>query len=175
MNNTDDSLNTIWTGANYDKLRILVLGESWYGDYADNSDAGYIRMYLDESLSDSMYSRMANACGLSRNDFCNGIAFTNFVQRIGDTRNCRPTIDDYQRAKARLVALLQHLRPKGVWILGIEQSKYSTSVIEQIGISCEITAHPTSYGLSNAKLGASWHNLVAKTQHTPMPTQALET
>lgn len=174
MSKTDSSQSTIWTGANYDKLRILVLGESWYGDYIDNSDAGYIRMYLDGALTDSMYSRMANACGLSRNDFWNGIAFTNFVQRIGDTRSCRPTTDDYQQAKARLVALLQHQKPKGVWILGIEQSKYSASVIEEMGISYEITAHPTSYGLSNAKLGASWHNLVSKTQNTPMSTQARE-
>lgn len=152
----------IWIGPRYQERRIFVLGESWYGDYADNTDAGYIRLYLEGCIQDRMYTRMANACGMTKHDFWNGILFTNFVQRVGDARDCRPTRADYTGAGGRLAALLDCHRPKGVWVLGKEQAEFSAPYINRAGIPFEVTAHPTSYGLSNAALGESWTRLLAQ-------------
>ena len=153
-------INRIWIGDNYQQDRIFVLGESWYGDYVDNTDAGYVALYLDGKLKDSMYTRMANACGLSRHEFWHRIAFTNFVQRVGDTRDDRPTKAMYEEAKMRLEKLLIQLPPSGVWVLGKEQSEYSGPIISKAGIPFAVTPHPTSYGLTNVKLGESWLKLM---------------
>ena len=71
----------IWIGPTYSKLGIFVLGESWYGDFSGDlvTDDGYIRAYLEGSVTDAMYTRIANACELERKEFWNGIMFTNFV------------------------------------------------------------------------------------------------
>lgn len=155
----------IWIGSRYADRKILVLGESWYGDYVGDlvTDDGYVRAYLDGRQADAMYTRMANASGLGKQAFWQGIAFTNFVQRVGDTRDCRPTPAEYRQARERLDRLLQTLSPCGVWILGIGQSEYSAPIIREAGIDLEVSAHPTSYGLSNAVLGASWRALVDRT------------
>jgi hypothetical protein len=152
--------NRIWIGSNYFDLRILVLGESWYGSWADNTDHGYVNQYLQGRLRDSMYTRMANACGMAKADYWNGIAFTNFVQRTGDVRTDRPTAQDYQLACPRLRDIVKRLSPKGVWVLGKEQSAYSQKVLTELGTPYEVTAHPTSYGLSNEVLGQSWSRLL---------------
>jgi len=161
----------IWVGPNYHNRRIFVLGESWYGDYTDDlvTDDGYIRAYLEGIQSDSMYSRMANACmgdkGLqARRDYWHGVMFTNFVQCVGRSRADRPTTEMLKAARQRLAALLDTHKPAGVWILGKGQGEYSVPVVEEAGIPFEVTAHPTSYGLKNSILGASWKTLLAKTQ-----------
>jgi hypothetical protein len=160
--NSANPSNRIWIGPNYAAQRILVLGESWYGSWADNTDHGYIALYLAGKLQDGMYTRMANATGLSKADFWNGIAFTNYVQRTGDSREDRPTPMAYEHARTRLRALVETLQPKGVWILGKEQAAYSQNVLLELGVPSEVTAHPTSYGLSNALLGQSWARLLER-------------
>ena len=160
-----------WIGPNYSDRRFLVLGESWYGEYAGNlvTDDGYIRAYLEGSQPDPMYSRIANACMedsslLARRKYWNAVMFTNFVQCVGETRANRPTIAIYKAARARLAGLLVSHKPSGVWILGKEQSEYSAPVAKEVGIPVEVSAHPTSYGLNNSALGASWKALLAKLQ-----------
>lgn len=156
----------VWVGPAYPKLRILVLGESWYGDFPEDlvTDDGYIRAYLDGRVKDPMYTRMANACGfrLKPEDFWNGIMFTNFVQRVGDTRESRPASEHYKNACPRLECILEEHKPRGVWILGIEQARYSAPVVEKAGAAFQVSAHPTSYGLKNATLDAGWTSLLAK-------------
>ena len=156
----------IWVGPAFSKQQIFVLGESWYGNYPDElaTDDGYIHAYLENRVSDRMYTRMANACGMTPKQFWESIMFTNFVQRVGATRDHRPSPEHYKSARERLARLLNVYAPRGVWILGIEQSAYSALVVEAAGIPFEITAHPTSYGLKNATLGASWNALMKKTQ-----------
>lgn len=156
----------IWIGSTYSKLRILVLGESWYGDFLGDlvTDEGYIRAYLKGSVVDAMYSRIANACELDRKEFWNSIMFTNFVQRVGATRDHRPTAEHYKGACERLARILKEHTPRGVWILGVGQGEYSAPVVDRAGIAYEVSAHPTSYGLKNATLGASWKALLAKSQ-----------
>jgi hypothetical protein len=154
----------IWIGPNYGDLRILVLGESWYGDFPDDqvTDDGYVPAYLEGRARDPMYTRMANAVRMDRRSFWEGIAFTNFVQRVGDLRTDRPTADHYREAGPRLRRLLDLLAPRGVWILGKEQAAYSEPVVRAAGVLVEVTVHPTSYGAKNSTLGASWAALLAK-------------
>jgi hypothetical protein len=160
----------VWVGPAYPRLRVLVLGESWYGDFPDDlvTDDGYIRAYLDGRVKDAMYTRMANACSLKPSDFWNGVMFTNFVQRVGETRASRPSSEHYKDACARLARILKEHTPRGVWILGIGQAEYSAQVVARAGVACEVSAHPTSYGLKNATLGASWNSLLAKSQASPL-------
>jgi hypothetical protein len=154
----------IWIGPNYPGFGVFILGESWYGEYPDDlvTDDGYVRAYLAGRKSDGMYTRMANACGMTKEAFWNSIVFTNFAQRVGPSRTDRPTDRQYREAIPRLQRILSEQKPRGVWVLGLEQGKISAPVIQSAGIPCEVAAHPTSYGLTNRKLGESWRRLLAK-------------
>ena len=127
----------IWVGPEYSKRRIFVHGESWYGHYSGDlvTDDGYIRAYLAGRVKDAMYTRMANACCLKPHDFWGGVMFTNFVQRVGDTRDSRPSSEHYKGARVRLAHILEEYRPLGVWILGIGQAEYSAEVVERAGVA----------------------------------------
>ncbi|HRH14198.1 MAG TPA: hypothetical protein PK225_07575 [Azonexus sp.] len=159
----------IWVGQNYESLRVLVLGESWYGDYEGDlvTDAGYIAAYLANKQPDRMYTKMANATGLGKKKFWDSVAFTNFVQRVGATLDCRPTSQQYLDAQDRLRRLLSELVPKGVWILGTEQGAYSEPVVRAAGIACTVSPHPTRRGVTNAWLGEGWCKLMATLQADP--------
>ena len=156
----------VWVGPNYPARRIFVLGESWYGEYPDDlvTDDGYIRAYLDgdKRAADPMYTRIANACETERRQFWEGVMFTNFVQCVGETRKSRPTPKQYEAAKQRLEKLLEKYKPAGVWIIGIEQSKYSALTVERAEIPYVISPHTASFGLTNAKLGDGWKELITK-------------
>jgi uracil DNA glycosylase superfamily protein len=157
----------IWIGNCFEVARILVLGESWYGHFEGSlvTDAGYIAEYLAGKQPDKMYTKMANAVGMSREEFWNQIAFTNFVQCVGPDPSARPTVSHYTAAQPRLAELLARIRPRGVWVLGVEQAQYSTPIIESAGIPCEVAWHPTRPGTTNAMLGESWGRLHEKLQH----------
>jgi hypothetical protein len=162
----------VWIGPHYESLRIFVLGESWYGDYRGNlaTDAGYIAAYLADKQIDRMYTKMANATGLGKRKFWESVAFTNFVQRVGATLDCRPTPQHFLDAQDRLRRLLSKHRPKGVWILGTEQGAYSEPVVRAAGVACAISPHPTRHGVTNAWLGEGWHDLMTKLQgHSSQP------
>ena len=154
----------VWIGPKYEKRRILVLGESWYGEFSDElvTDDGYINAYLAGHQVDAMYTRIANACRSQKAEFWNDVMFTNFVQCVGSKRDSRPTVENYRKASGRLSALLKLHKPAGVWILGIGQSVFSGPIVQNAGIPYEISAHPTSYGLKNLTLGDSWRRLLKK-------------
>ena len=154
----------IWIGPLYSEFGVFVLGESWYGDYPDHlaTDDGYIREYLAGRQPDGMYTKMAKACAMTNPEFWNRIMFTNFVQRVGQFRKNRPKLEQYEAAAPRLEKLLVDHKPRGVWILGKEQGKYSKLVVESAGIPFEVTTHPTGYGVTSAELGASWEKLLKK-------------
>ena len=156
----------IWIGPNYPMQRIFVLGESWYGDYPDemSTDDGYIRAYLDGRQPDRLYTRIANACKIEKRAFWESIMFTNYVQRVGVTRDHRPSTAQYRDASARLARLLVEHAPRGVWILGREQARHSEPIVAAAGIPVEVTAHPTSFGVKHATLYASWIALLEKLQ-----------
>ena len=70
-----------------------MLGESWYGDYQDDlaTDDGYIRAYLNDRVTDALYTRIANACEMEKQAFWESIMFTNFVQPISSTHQPPPS------------------------------------------------------------------------------------
>lgn len=154
----------IWVGSEFDNHRIFVLGESWYGDYSDElaTDRGYISAYLDGRVIDALYTRISNGVGLDRRTYWNRVMFTNFVQRVGATRADRPTKEHYEAAVPRLQRLLRWRTPRGVWILGVEQSEYSAPVVRDAGLPYEVVVHPASFGVSGARLNGSWTTLLAK-------------
>lgn len=156
--------DTPWIGDNFEARRIMVLGESWYGDWGAgyNSDHSYVAAYLAGELRDGMYTKMANACGMSRETYWHGILFTNFVTWAGSHRTDRPTRSMYKASALRLEKLLQQYKPKGVWILGKEQSEFSEPVVRQACIPHEVSLHPTSFGLRNQALGESWFRLQSR-------------
>ena len=122
--------------------KILVLGESWYGDWGTefNSDQAYVAAYLEGKLRDGMYTKMANACGMDKVTFWRSILFTNFVTWAGSYRTDRPTTKMYKDAVPRLIELLQKFKPAGVWILGKEQSYFSAPVVFEFRIP--YVSHP---------------------------------
>jgi len=162
----------VWIGENYERStnRLLVLGESWYGDIEPL--AAYVPRWAHGAINDSMFSRLFNAAsGLhtagatyaQRLAWWNGIAFYNFVPgTVGTTRRDRPSRSAFAAARTSLTTTLDRLSPKGVWIIGKGQAEYSADVVRQFGAACEVTAHTASYGLSSVALAASWANLIQK-------------
>jgi len=132
LNFSDFPVSRIWRGRNYPESRIFILGESWYGEYLGdlNYDDGYIAAYVEGRQVDRMYSKMANAVGMSKATFWHSVAFTNFVQCVGPTRQSRPTPAMYSAAAPRLKAILSDISPAAVWVLGIEQSALSIPIIQ---------------------------------------------
>src|SRR6185503_16770241 len=94
------------------------------------TDQGWISAYLRGEKIDRMYTRMANACGMTPHEFWEGILFTNFVLRVGDVRSDRPTREMYLSAGPRLRSILAEHCPKAAWVLGIEQSRFSGPILE---------------------------------------------
>lgn len=162
----------LWVGDNYERGadRIMVLGESWYGDVEPL--ALYVPRWARGEINDSMFSRLFNAGSGShtehathrqRLEWWNGIAFYNFVPgSVGTSRKDRPSAAAFAAAREPLTAALGRLRPRGVWIIGKGQSEYSADVVRRFGAAYEVTAHPASYGLSSAALVASWTKLLER-------------
>lgn len=162
----------VWIGDNYERSadRILVLGESWYDDVEPL--AVYVPRWARGDVDDKTFSRLFNgASGLhteratlaQRLAWWNGIAFYNFVPgTVGKSRSDRPSRAACIAARDPLAAVLDRLRPKGVWIIGKGQAEHSADVVRLFGAAYEVTAHTASYGLSSAALKTSWANLLTK-------------
>jgi hypothetical protein len=160
----------VWIGDDYaaSAPRILILGESWYGDIEPL--VGYVPRWARGEINDSMFSRLFNAASGSHTDrashaqrlaWWNGIAFYNFVPgTLGDSRSDRPSRATFVAARVPLAAVLDRLRPQGVWIIGKQQAEHSVDVVRLFGAAYEVTAHTASYGLSAVALATSWSNLL---------------
>ena len=154
----------IWIGNRYPATRVFVLGESWYGTYEGDlvTDAGWIQAYLEGRVTDRMYSKIANSCGMSRETYWHDVAYTNFVQCVGDAPSSRPSQEQYLDSQPRLRNLLATFSPRAVWILGEEQARYSRPVVDELNLICEVSWHPTRVGVTNERLGASWRTLQSR-------------
>jgi hypothetical protein len=159
----------IWVGPRYYEARIFILGESWFGDFEGDlaTDDGYITAFLTGKKRDRLYSLLAEACGPDALTFWESVMFTNFVQRVGPTRDHRPSKAQYSKAKDRLHRILVEKQPRGVFILGMEQGKYSAPVVREAGIPLEVVAHPSSHrgekAVLLARIRVSWQELLANT------------
>jgi hypothetical protein len=168
----------LWLGSSYGlpQHRVLVLGESWYGDVDPLIE--YIPKWAAFKLKDATFARIFNAAsGLDtatatatqRLDWWHTVAFYNFVPgSVGRSRDSRPTRAHYLSAAEPLELLLEEIGPAGVWIFGIEQSAYSAPIIAHHAIPYEVAPHPASYGLKRRTLQVSWQSLLAK-RSRPLP------
>ena len=150
--------------------RVLVLGESAYtgGSPPENAlAANWVPAYLREEVRDPLYSKVANAIsgptqgnGLkARHDFWNTVAFANLVMLAeGSLPDTEPSAAEYRAAAGFLGAILDDLRPIGVWIWGIRQAKYSRPVVDRAKIANVVVAHPVR-GYSRV-LAESWQELL---------------
>ena len=147
----------IWIGPQFNSTGLFVLGQSAYGDYDENlaTDDGYIRAYLTSQIRDAAYDRWARAAKQTVEKFWNGVMFTNYVLWTGQKREPGPTSKNYRDAESRLTAILEEYRPKFVWIIGREQSRYSKVTIDAAGIPNEVT----SIRASDKAFGVAWENI----------------
>jgi len=166
------SIMDVWIGENYERSadRILILGESWYGDVEPL--AAYVpRWARAEITRDYTFARIFNAASgfhtkhatlVQRLAWWNGIAFYNFVPgTVGASADDRPSSAALAAARMPLTAVLAHLAPKGVWIIGKGQAKYSADVVLHFGAQYEVTDHPGARPTS-AAMAASWANLLQR-------------
>jgi hypothetical protein len=148
---------------------VLILGESTYG--ADPPLTKYIPSWCRGNQPDQTFTRIFNAFSGShsssatpseREAFWATIAFANFVnQPVGPTRDYRPTTAHYRDAALALPAILQRLKPKprGVLILGREQSEYSVPVLRDLGLPFVVCRHPGARGVPTTELKTAWNEL----------------
>jgi hypothetical protein len=168
----------VWIGDKYEceSDRVLILGESWYGDVEPL--VLYVPRWARGEINDSTFSRLFNAAsGLhteratyeQRVDWWNAIAFYNFVPgTVGASRSDRPSEAAFAAARTLLTVVLDKLRPRGVWIIGKGQAEYSAEVVRRFGSVFEVTPHTASFGLRSADLAASWHRLLEKVRASPL-------
>lgn len=162
----------IWIGDNFDSRpeRVLVLGESWYGDLEPLRP--YVLNWAKGEFRDQTFSRVSNVLkrtGYTFSRTCchldawNQIAFCNFVVgTVGKTRDERPKTSHYEASRECFHMTLSMVKPRAVWILGTEQAKYSVPVVEKEHVMFQVAPHPVSRGLRNDILDQSWRLLVAR-------------
>lgn len=154
-----------WIGSALKTKRILILGESWYGPTP--SLTAYMTNWCNRRQKDFLFSRIFNAgSGLNaatattseRLGFWHSVMFDNFVNwSVGGTRSVRPSALDYGRAATTLPARLKTLTPTSVWVLGIEQGKYSLPLISHL--HHVHSPHPCGYAVTRARLIDDWKKL----------------
>ena len=163
--------DVVWRGQDYRAGGTLVLGESWYGhdEYLTQAIDAWCESARG-ATADRTFARIAwtiNASTTAARDrdrrraAWDGIAFFNFAGNVGCDIAHRPKAMHLNRGAALLPAMLRRLQPARVWILGKGQAEYSAPVASEAGIRCSVSAHPTSFGLRNAALAASWQALHA--------------
>jgi hypothetical protein len=161
----------VWVGSGYvaAERRVLILGESWWGDV--ERLGGAIERWARDEQADATFSRLFNTCSGKRRErasynermaFWNSIAFYNFVQgSLGATRKSRPSRMHFTSAIPALEKVLKSLKPTCVWVVGVGQSEYSSAVLQQLNIPFEVVRHPSS-GISHENFYGSWRNLLAR-------------
>jgi hypothetical protein len=159
-----------WIGSEYQQQgRILILGESWYGD--DEPLTGYIQRWARGEQQDTLFACLYNSLSGRRQEqstpaqrlaWWQTIAFCNFIPgSLGATNDQRPTPAQFRAARVPFASTLVELAPKGVWIVGIGQAEHSQSVVKDFGAIFEVVRHPRS-GVSAMALKQSWEALHAK-------------
>jgi hypothetical protein len=156
---TDFPVSRVWKGRDFDRTRILVLGESWYGSYEGelNFDHGWVSAWLRGEVRDDMYTKMARGVGLGNDDLWHSIAFTNYVQCVGPDRKHRPTRAMYDAGAIRLRAIIEEFKPRVVWLLGKEQAVHSSTVVGDFGLPSVVSKHPSFASYEDTR--AAWEEV----------------
>ena len=168
----------IWIGSEFRAPAngVLILGESTYDtemvpETVAETIQNWIRGVRDQTFSrifNSFSSRRTETATMAeRAEFWASVAFCNFVQEaVGTTCDDRPEHTHYKCAKTVLPAVLQHISPRGVLVLGNGQAEYSSSVIRDSGIPAVVCRHPTARGVPTPELQAAWNELQSKIRNS---------
>ena len=151
-----------WVGAQYwtvglGGVRVLILGESHYGDIGAES-ATFTTEVVREWAQDKRHrfftvtQKLVAGIGTDewvtdeeRAAFWEQVAFYNFVQAFpGPEPRYRPTQEMWAAASPAFLATLAELKPQVVVILGIELQGYLPEVPN--GIHLCFAQHPSSRG-----------------------------
>ena len=118
-----------FAGGAVDGVRLLVVGESHYGDVSDVPDLRtltkvVIRNHIDRPR-ERLFGRIEQLVGngplpdrAARVAFWNRIAFYNFVQEVLPQLGDRPTVKQWSEARSPFLSVLRTLRPQAVLVLG---------------------------------------------------------
>jgi len=122
-----------WIGPHYQKAslfgkRILVLGESHYGDGAANKSIHLIQETIKGNFSHPFYTKLAlsfleekNAHALTlvrKQFFWNSVAYTNFVQTHLEGARQAPSAAMWEAGRDAFFELLEILKPDFVLVCG---------------------------------------------------------
>ncbi|PKP13226.1 MAG: hypothetical protein CVU08_06465 [Bacteroidetes bacterium HGW-Bacteroidetes-3] len=122
-----------WIGSSYfEKLlcnkRILILGESHYGDGDADKSVQLIEETINGNFSHSFYTKIAlsfleeNAAAdlsLKRKQFFwNAVAYNNFVQEHLDASRQSPSNAMWERGRQAFYEILQETKPDFVFVCG---------------------------------------------------------
>ncbi|MCD9472930.1 hypothetical protein GLP21_19690 [Photobacterium carnosum] len=164
-----------WVGNKYFSenqfgIRILLLGESHYGDESEdeNFTIDVVKKWgKGEELGESLpfFKKIAvsllnlnSAYELSdkdREEFWDHVAFYNYIQTIvGEGPRERPIQDMWEESKPLFYTVLDHLKPDLIIVLGKELS-YN---IPEVDIDICVIQHPStgfSYSIWNPKIQES--------------------
>ena len=139
-----------WTGKYYRannrfNIRILVLGESHYGDESETRSTitSEVVQSLAQNERHAFFTKVSKVLlGLGRNTWIDDeargqvwehIAFYNFIQGFVSTDpRVRPTTEMWKNAKTPFLQVVQELQPKLILVLGKELGNNLPSV------SCDI-------------------------------------
>jgi len=148
--------NKYWS-VGFASVRILILGESHYGDIGTESTAfttKVVREYAQEKRSRFFTITQKLVAGISPDDwvsdeeraaFWEQVAFYNFVQAFpGSEPRCRPTQEMWSAATAAFFRTLAELKPQVVVVLGFELQANLPEVPS--GIHVCFARHPSSWG-----------------------------
>lgn len=149
-----------WVGSKYwstgyGGVRVLILGESHYGDIGTESATFTTEVVKkwgqDKRLSFFTTTQMLVA-GIGKGKqvtdeqraaFCEQVAFYNFVQAFpGPGPGCRPTPEMWAAASPAFLATIAELKPQVVVVLGIELRRHLPDIPDNIHVC--FAKHPSS-------------------------------
>lgn len=154
-----DAVFKPWIGSKYLEnqfgVRILILGESHYGDNDDKYDEYTIdviklwgkerRLAFFSKITKSVlnYDSSDYLSDAERSEFWEHVAFYNYVQAIvGAGARIRPTDEMWKKSESALYDVIKQLKPQLVIVLGIELQNNLPPLPENLSICC--LAHPSS-------------------------------
>lgn len=152
-----------WVGSCYLKhnlgARILILGESHYGDPGDeheNFTIDVVKLWGQEKrlpfftkISKTVLNYGASdfLSDQDRFDFWENVAFYNYVQAIvGEGPRDRPSCAMWEKSESALQEVIENLAPQVIIVLGKELAENLPHIPEEIEI-CYLN-HPSSGGYS---------------------------
>lgn len=144
-----------WIGADWKtaKHRILIVGESHYGDPEKvTGDVNFSREIVMETGLGNWYPSKFfgnfhrtllgtdNLSGEQRTAMWRHLAFCNFIQRPMENQNVRPSMNEFFEGWGKFVDLLKLLRPETVVFLGVTAAGCFDEAMSALRITHEYRA-----------------------------------